>query len=520
MGSLFRRAAGVIAAVAVVTALLVVVPGSAADAATRATGRIVGDAETTTSVAASQRARPEGQTAPVVLLVSQDSSTEALSAAPVAAALGGPMLLVGRDGIPVSVVEEIRRLRPDRLIIVGGTGTISARTEERVQKLAPSVERIAGSNRYGTSRALVRSAFTNESEVFIATGRSFANALVGGALAAARGEPLIAVDGLADRVPERTLDLVSDLGAKRVVLVGNPDSVSSGIYRQFARSGLEVVRLKADSASEMSAVMARRFPESADRVIVANTTDYRGAMAGLTYAIVRRSPLVLSGRICADRHLQSAVRAVDAHGVAVVGSPRMLRGLVARVTPCRSTTDPSSTWVVANKKNALRPTSYRPSDLQYVSGTGYLLRKEAATAFQKLRSGASTAGAGRLGLTSAYRSYATQKSLYAGYVASNGRTWADLHSARAGHSEHQTGFTVDVVACGSGCGSIYSFAGTRQQKWVAANAWRYGFVVRYEKGYTDITGYTSEPWHLRYVGREVAADYHRGGFHTLEQYFG
>jgi hypothetical protein len=61
---------------------------------------------------------------------------------------------------------------------------------------------------------------------------------------------------------------------------------------------------------------------------------------------------------------------------------------------------------------------------------------------------------------------------------------------------------------------------TAQGAWVAANAWRFGFIVRYEDGQTAITGYEAEPWHLRYIGPELAQVYHDGGFHTLEDFFG
>lgn len=93
-------------------------------------------------------------------------------------------------------------------------------------------------------------------------------------------------------------------------------------------------------------------------------------------------------------------------------------------------------------------------------------------------------------------------------------------TARPGYSEHQTGLTIDLVACGaSACSGIDSFGATAQGRWTAANAHRFGFIVRYESGQTYVTGYAPEPWHLRYVGVALASDYRAGGFRTLEQYF-
>ena len=208
----------------------------------------------------------------------------------------------------------------------------------------------------------------------------------------------------------------------------------------------------------------------------------------------------------------------------LVASVLQIRSLVGTLAGCQSTKAASSYWVLANKKNKLSPVSYLPAGLRLpaVKRTGsHSLRAVAATQLEKLSAASVSAGAGRVGLASGYRSYATQKALYARYVRTMGQAWADSQSARAGHSEHQTGLAADVVACSaSACGSIYDFAATKQGVWVKANAWRYGFVVRYEKGYTGITGYASEPWHLRYVCVPLATDYKSSGFHTLEDYFG
>ena len=130
------------------------------------------------------------------------------------------------------------------------------------------------------------------------------------------------------------------------------------------------------------------------------------------------------------------------------------------------------------------------------------------------------AAAGTIGVSSGFRPYDFQVDTYNRYVSMRGKAAADLRSARPGHSEHQTGLAVDVVACDSGCGDHDGFGGTPQSDWIAENAWRYGFIVRYEEGRTATTGYSAEPWHLRFIGRELAGAYADGGFHTLEEFFG
>ena len=122
---------------------------------------------------------------------------------------------------------------------------------------------------------------------------------------------------------------------------------------------------------------------------------------------------------------------------------------------------------------------------------------------------------------SAYRSYSTQESVYAGWVDSLGQEGADLTSARPGHSEHQTGLAIDINALpDQGCALEPCWGDTPHAQWLAANAYRFGFIVRYPDGKTDITGYEYEPYHMRYVGIELATEMHTTGITTLEEFFG
>lgn len=115
---------------------------------------------------------------------------------------------------------------------------------------------------------------------------------------------------------------------------------------------------------------------------------------------------------------------------------------------------------------------------------------------------------------SGYRSYATQTAVYNNYASQYGQASADTFSARPGYSEHQTGLAMDFSPID------IAFAGTAQFSWLQANAYKYGFVLRYPEGKSDITGYTYEPWHWRYVGSDVATDMHDRGITTLEEYYG
>jgi D-alanyl-D-alanine carboxypeptidase len=147
------------------------------------------------------------------------------------------------------------------------------------------------------------------------------------------------------------------------------------------------------------------------------------------------------------------------------------------------------------------------------------LRAEAAKSLEKLFAAAKHNGT-PLRLSSAYRSYVYQVSLYSGYVAKEGQGAADAESARPGYSEHQTGLAVDVGNVDGACEVERCFGDSPAGQWVAANAYKYGYIVRYPNGLTDVTGYEYEPWHLRYVGVDLAAEMHKMGTQTLEQFFG
>lgn len=229
--------------------------------------------------------------------------------------------------------------------------------------------------------------------------------------------------------------------------------------------------------------------------------------------------------VCASERTGAALTAKDPTALLeAFGGAEQLRDAVASgEAPCVPLDDPVLPWVVVNKQRPLQPIDYAPAELQVppssiVQGG---LRSGVVPAFEELVAAAEAEGAGRMALFSGYRSHATQVSTYAAQVNARGQAGADALSARPGFSEHQTGLAADVVACGEGgCGTIYELGGTPQGRWLADNAWRFGWIIRYEEGRTGTTGYEPEPWHLRYIGRELAAAYHEGGHHTLEEFFG
>lgn len=122
-------------------------------------------------------------------------------------------------------------------------------------------------------------------------------------------------------------------------------------------------------------------------------------------------------------------------------------------------------------------------------------------------------------LVSDFRTYEYQEQLYNNYVARDGQEAADQYSARPGHSEHQTGLTVDVGSTDSASNLTVEFGDTPEYEWMKDVAHEYGFIVRYPEGKEHITGYMYEPWHLRYVGEEEAEAIYESGL-SLEEYLG
>lgn len=190
----------------------------------------------------------------------------------------------------------------------------------------------------------------------------------------------------------------------------------------------------------------------------------------------------------------------------------------------QSLTDPNSSWVIVNKQRPL-PVGYAPNDLVNPKVALRLgsaneemkVRQQTATAIEEMFMAANSAGL-KLLLVSGYRSEALQKAIYNGYVAQKGQAAADTDSARPGYSEHQTGLSFDVGRTDRKCEIEACFGDTAEGKWLAANAYKYGFVIRYPANKQLVTGYVAEPWHLRYVGKELSkAVYHSG--QTLEEFF-
>jgi len=166
--------------------------------------------------------------------------------------------------------------------------------------------------------------------------------------------------------------------------------------------------------------------------------------------------------------------------------------------------------VLVNKQYKL-PSSYAPKDLVKASKSGirrgenYYLRSIVIPDLTRMITDAKSEGVD-LSIVSGYRSYQTQIDTYNYWLKmNNGNTsLVDTFSARAGHSQHQLGTAIDFSTNEIGDKLGDEFSNTKASKWLSQNAYKYGFVISYPKGYENITGYKHESWHYRYIGVENA----------------
>ena len=185
--------------------------------------------------------------------------------------------------------------------------------------------------------------------------------------------------------------------------------------------------------------------------------------------------------------------------------------------------NPNDVLVMVNKSVRL-PDGYTPADLvepqvRFIFSEKVekrMMRQEAARALEQMFAAADKDGV-KLAGVSGYRSYETQVGLFNYYVKIDGYEKAVTYSAEPGHSEHQTGLTMDVSGSTGACAADDCFAGTPEAEWLAKHGAEHGFIVRYPKGKESITGYTYEPWHMRYVGVAAAKEISAAGL-TLEEW--
>jgi len=174
--------------------------------------------------------------------------------------------------------------------------------------------------------------------------------------------------------------------------------------------------------------------------------------------------------------------------------------------------------LLVNKNFAL-PADWVPDDF-VDTGSGHMMREEAAGQFTQMRDAMVAAGL-KVYVIITYRSYGAQRNTHGNAVNNHGSALADRNWARAGHSEHQTGLTVDMLQKPFEVNMHYAkYQNSKEYEWLIENAYNYGFILRYPDEYKHLHGYNYEPWHWRYVGVDVATAMHNEGIGLFEEFYG
>jgi putative cell wall-binding protein len=280
-------------------------------------------------------------TVPVLYIASGANWPDALSAGPAAAVQKGALLLTDPTTLPSVVADEIVRLAPERIVVVGSSLSVSDSVYAQIDSLTDAtVERIAGKDRYATSRAIVADAFTDSSygTVFLATGTNFPDALSVAPVAGRRGEPVLLVDGATDALDTPTRDAIAALSPYRGQLLGGQPSISQGIQTSLENSGLvaEVDRIAGVDRHDTSRKLNDVYPPGAftDDVFLASAGGFADALAVGPAAAAIGAPLYLSESTCLPRPTRIALQEHDLDYVTLLGSRLTLSAALESLTVC------------------------------------------------------------------------------------------------------------------------------------------------------------------------------------------
>ncbi|MCS5724182.1 cell wall-binding repeat-containing protein [Herbiconiux sp. CPCC 203407] len=298
---------------------------------TIATQRIDGADRYTVSAAVSKAGNPAGSD--VAYLVSGTGFADALSAGPIAAAERGPVLLTTRDALPAVVDAELRRLDPTRIVVVGGTASVSEAVQRAVSALAPTV-RISGADRYDVSRALAAEAYPDgAASVYVATGANFPDALSAGAAAGAAGVPVLLVRGGAASLDPESRAALAALAPQDIRIAGGPASVSEGVAAALGEIA-PVTRYGGADRYAASVSLNQAAFSTSDRAFLVTGRTFPDALTGSALAGAEGAPLYTSRPDCVPPATLAAMRLQGVREVTLIGGPASLSKAVLALRPC------------------------------------------------------------------------------------------------------------------------------------------------------------------------------------------
>jgi putative cell wall-binding protein len=296
---------------------------------TPGTTRIAGSDRYGTSAAIAAQYSPG---VPILYVASGRNFPDALSAAPAAAAAGGPLLLTDPENLPTATRDAIVRLEPASIVVVGGPVSVSDTVLGQLGRLAPTT-RVAGADRYATSRAVVSAGFSTATTAIVATGANFPDALSASAAAGAKAEPVILVPGTASTVDSATLALLDQLGVQTVDIAGGTAVVAAGVESSL-RAQFTVSRLAGADRYATSSAINRSVFGSAGSVYLASGANFPDALSGAALAGRNGAPLAVVPPTCFTNETLADVTALGATQRILLGGTSALGDDIATGTIC------------------------------------------------------------------------------------------------------------------------------------------------------------------------------------------
>lgn len=294
--------------------------------------RLQGSDRFETSVAVSKAAYPAAGV-PVVYLASGSAFPDAIAAGPAAVAQKGPLLLTSPGAVPASVLAEVKRLAPKRIVVVGGASAVSDAVVRQLAAVQSNVVRIAGSDRFETARKLAQYAFPSATGAYFASGLNYPDALSAASAAASAGQPVVLVSGFG-AADAGTRAYLAGRKLTTGTIVGGTAVITAALDPSLRSAGLTVSRIGgADRFDTSHLVNARAFAK-ASTVYIASGVDFPDALSGSALAGAAKAPLYLSQTSCLPRAVGNDIIALQATRVVLIGGTAALAPAVAQLRSC------------------------------------------------------------------------------------------------------------------------------------------------------------------------------------------
>ncbi|MCW3493743.1 cell wall-binding repeat-containing protein [Microbacterium sp. SSM24] len=299
------------------------------------TERLTGASRYDTAVEVSREAYPTGTA--TVFITDGTDFPDALTAGAAAGHVGGSLLLTEPKSLRASTAAEIARLKPTKIVLVGGLTRISANVASQIAALVPgaTTERLTGRDRYETSRLIAARFFAGATTAYVTTGKTFPDAIIASSLGGAQGRPVILVDGTGQTLDAATRSTFQTARMTNAVIVGGPDMVSAGIETGLTDAAIAVQRYAGRDRYGTARLLAEAaYPSGAPQVLVATGQNFPDALVGAVLAARTHTPLVTTATTCFEGATKDWVIRSGATSVTLLGGIPSLDDAVAASVRC------------------------------------------------------------------------------------------------------------------------------------------------------------------------------------------